>query len=87
MKTCASFIQKKETDDFKCSSCGGIVGKYDGLDFGVCIDCGQTVLVPPTISRKVPVEQYSRVVGYYRPVDQWNRGKQEEFNERKAVRV
>lgn len=33
--------------------------------------------------RKVPVEVYSRVVGYFRPVNQWNKGKQEEFSERK----
>lgn len=32
--------------------------------------------------KKIPVEVYSRVVGYYRPVSQWNRGKQEEFAQR-----
>ncbi len=32
---------------------------------------------------KVPVEVYSRVVGYFRPVDQWNKGKQSEFKERR----
>ncbi len=32
---------------------------------------------------KIPVEVYSRVVGYYRPVIQWNKGKKEEFNNRK----
>ena len=32
---------------------------------------------------KVPVEVYSLVVGYFRPVNQWNKGKQEEFSERK----
>ncbi len=32
--------------------------------------------------KKVPVEVYSRVVGYFRPVNQWNKGKQEEFFER-----
>ncbi len=31
---------------------------------------------------KRPTEVYSRVVGYYRPVQRWNRGKQEEFRER-----
>lgn len=29
-----------------------------------------------------PTEVYSRVVGYYRPVQNWNKGKQEEFKER-----
>lgn len=33
-----------------------------------------------------PCEVYSRVVGYIRPVQQWNPGKQEEFNERKVFK-
>ena len=32
-------------------------------------------------------EVYSRVVGYYRPVANWNKGKQEEFKERKTYAV
>ncbi len=32
---------------------------------------------------KVPCEVYSRVVGYLRPVVQWNHGKKEEFKDRK----
>ncbi len=32
-------------------------------------------------------EVYSRVVGYLRPVNQWNRGKQEEFKNRKTFKV
>lgn len=32
-------------------------------------------------------EVYSRVVGYLRPVSQWNDGKQAEFNERKCAKV
>ena len=37
--------------------------------------------------KKIPVEVYSRVVGYFRPVNQWNRGKQEEFKERKEFTI
>ncbi len=33
---------------------------------------------------KVPVEVYSRVVGYYRPVEQWNEGKKSEFSDRRS---
>ncbi len=36
---------------------------------------------------KQPCEVYSRVVGYLRPVQQWNRGKQQEFRERKEFKV
>ncbi len=32
-------------------------------------------------------EIYSRVVGYFRPVKQWNNGKQEEFGDRKEFMV
>lgn len=32
---------------------------------------------------KAKTEVYSRVVGYFRPVQQWNKGKQEEFKDRK----
>ena len=33
----------------------------------------------------VKAEVYSRVVGYYRPVTNWNDGKREEFKERKYL--
>ena len=37
--------------------------------------------------RRIPTEQYSRVVGYLRPVSQWNNGKREEFRERKTYKI
>ncbi len=40
-----------------------------------CPECGETT------------EVYSRVVGYLRPVAQWNNGKKEEFLQRKSFRV
>jgi len=40
----------------------------------VCSECGESC------------EVYSRVVGYLRPVKQWNRGKQEEFKLRRTFR-
>jgi ribonucleoside-triphosphate reductase len=32
-------------------------------------------------------EVYSRIVGYLRPVSQWNNGKKEEFNLRKTYKL
>jgi ribonucleoside-triphosphate reductase len=32
---------------------------------------------------KIQTEIYSRVAGYFRPVNQWNKGKQEEFAARR----
>jgi anaerobic ribonucleoside-triphosphate reductase len=36
---------------------------------------------------RVPTEVYSRVSGYYRPVTNWNKGKQQEFSERRYFKV
>ena len=38
-------------------------------------------------NKKIPVERYSRVVGYYRPVEQWNPGKQSEYEDRRPANV
>ena len=40
-----------------------------------CPECGE------------PCEIYSRVVGYFRPVQQWNEGKKQEFKERQGFAV
>jgi len=37
--------------------------------------------------RRVPCEVYSRIVGYLRPIQNWNKGKRQEFKERKTYRV
>lgn len=37
--------------------------------------------------KAVKTEVYSRVVGYYRPVQNWNKGKQEEFAQREYVDI
>jgi hypothetical protein len=37
--------------------------------------------------QKVKTEIYSRISGYYRPVQQWNKAKQEEFSDRKTANV
>jgi len=39
-------------------------------------------MTPKGAVYRIPVETYSRVVGYFRPVDQWNKGKAEEFRKR-----
>lgn len=33
-----------------------------------------------------PCEVYSRVVGYLRPVQSWNKGKKEEYSQRKTFK-
>lgn len=36
---------------------------------------------------KIPCEVYARIVGYLRPVQNWNAGKKEEFKDRKTFVV
>jgi anaerobic ribonucleoside-triphosphate reductase len=38
------------------------------------------------VNKKIPCEVYSRIVGYLRPVQNWNKGKQQEFLDRKTYR-
>mgnify|MGYP001135855123 CR=1 FL=1 len=37
--------------------------------------------------KRVPCEVYSRIVGYFRPVRNWNKGKRQEFIERKVYKM
>lgn len=41
----------------------------------------------PKCTVKQPCEVYSRIVGYLRPVQQWNLGKLQEFKERKKFKI
>jgi anaerobic ribonucleoside-triphosphate reductase len=57
--------------------------------FSICPDhgyiAGEHQICPTCEAQKktTACEVYSRVVGYLRPVSQWNRGKQQEFKDRK----
>ncbi len=46
-----------------------------------CPDCGKPAVNTCPICGK-EMETYSRVVGYFRPTSRWNKGKQEEWNDR-----
>jgi anaerobic ribonucleoside-triphosphate reductase len=58
--------------------------------FSICPTHGYLAgehFVCPQCTIKQPCEVYSRVVGYLRPVQQWNEGKQAEFHDRKEFEV
>lgn len=39
------------------------------------------------ILKRQPCEVFSRIVGYIRPISQWNDGKQSEFEQRKTFEI
>jgi len=61
--------------------------------FSVCPDHGyiagkhQTCPTCKGDNKTTDCEVYSRVVGYLRPISQWNRGKQQEFSDRKMFNM
>lgn len=70
-----------------CHDCGKQLKKGEkympyevgGQSFAKCEACFET---DPVLRNFQEAEVYSRVVGYIRPVKQWNKGKQEEFKNR-----
>ena len=56
--------------------------------FSVCPSCGYIAGECPTCPKcQSDCEVYSRVVGYLRPIQQWNNGKKAEFEIRKTYKI
>ena len=53
----------------------------------ILLKCDDCFMDDPVLRNYQSCEVYSRVVGYIRPVKQWNRGKIEEFRQRKEFVV
>lgn len=37
--------------------------------------------------KRIPCEVYSRIVGYFRPIRNWNKGKRQEFMDRRTYKL
>lgn len=86
-----------------CHDCGGRVtlarehgpGKEPGITGGAAYEtssglffkCEACFEKGKSLKNYQPCEVYSRIVGYLRPVGQWNKGKQCEFERRKTLSV
>jgi len=62
----------------RCPKCNHVW--TDSKNPAVCPKCGHTFCGRRT-------EVYSRIVGYYRPVKNWHRGKREEVIQRKEFKI
>jgi anaerobic ribonucleoside-triphosphate reductase len=76
----------------KCHDCGKEIKKgakfmpYEAVNqiFAKCEKCHKK---DPVLRNFQKTEVYSRIVGYIRPVAQWNNGKAEEYKDRKEYSV
>jgi len=67
---------------------GGAVYKVDvKKNDGIFIKCEECFKKDKTLRNWRPTEVYSRVVGYLRPLNNWNKGKVEEFKLRTLFNV
>jgi len=63
---------------------GGAVYEPDRGSGKFFLKCDECFEINPVLTDYQECEVYSRVVGYLRPVSQWNDGKQAEFSMRKT---
>lgn len=74
-------------EKFQCHDCGKTLqGNEEYMPYQIgeqayvkCKECHQK---DPILKNFQRTEVYSRVVGFLRPVQQWNNGKKEEFKDR-----
>ncbi len=75
-----------------CHDCGRDLEKNEEympykVEGEVYLKCRACHAVDPVLRNFKQTEVYSRIVGYIRPVKQWNKGKQEEFKDRREYVV
>lgn len=85
-QTTTDAAQKKRwkietTGEQLCDRCGCVLGPVYHFHLGriYCDECIQYITIP--------TEVYSRIVGYLTPTQNWNAGKQQEFEDRAVFTV
>ena len=76
---------QKEIEFSRDKILNGLQLSYDnGEEKLTVFKCKECYNKNPGLANFQSCEVYSRIVGYLRPVNQWNRGKQQEFTDRKT---
>ena len=66
----------------------GVMLEYDNRGEKIVVfKCHDCFKQSQELTNYQPCEVYSRIVGYLRPIQQWNKGKKEEYRERKSLEV
>lgn len=79
---CYDCGQEIKTSGQKLSGGKLLVYKADNQEIKI-FKCDACYKKNPRLTKYRDCEVYSRIVGYLRPVQQWNKGKKQEFTERK----
>lgn len=93
-------LAQNANSEMKCHDCAKTLEEKDGEivgGFNLVYDnngekikvfkCEECFKKNPALTSFKKCEVYSRVVGYIRPVGQWNKGKKEEYKERQEFQV
>jgi len=93
-------METKIENESACHDCGknieingeeienGVYLSYENGDSKINIfKCNDCYSKSPALTNFQECEVYSRVVGYIRPVQQWHKGKKQEYGERAEFKV
>jgi hypothetical protein len=93
-------VKTVKKSKYKCHDCkkeikinnygikNGLLLTYEAGDDRLQVfKCNKCFTKNPSLTNFKKCEVYSRVVGYLRPVRQWNLGKRQEFKERKDFKL
>ena len=66
----------------------GVYLNYDNAGEKISVfKCNECYAKSPALTNFQECEVYSRVVGYIRPVQQWHKGKRQEYGDREEFKV
>lgn len=66
---------------------GKLLAYKDGDEKINVFKCNECFKKNPSLTNFRKCEVYSRIVGYLRPINQWNVGKKQEFKDRKNFKI
>ena len=86
INTCHDCGKEIKIEDKKIKN--GVLLSYKENDHNIeVLKCNNCFKKSKSLKNYQPCEVYSRVVGYLRPVQQWNEGKKLEFGLRKEYKL
>jgi len=86
-KACCHDCKKDIEFEGKEITNGVLLNYRDGDEEYEVFKCNACYEKNPGLTNFKACEVYSRIVGYLRPVQQWNKGKQHEFSKRKLFKA